>query len=68
MDIHLKAKLQDAIDHWMEVNVEEDDWPTVYFGSKTFHLMLDAAVSVFDAVVEFQEYAQAEGLFEEEVC
>ena|GEM_PF-5284730 len=64
MDIHLKANLYDAIAHWGEKNVDMKEWPDAYFGGDTFYLMADAAATVFDAVVEFQEYAAKERLFD----
>ena len=65
MDIHLKAKLQDAIEHWAGEGVDGNDWPAAYFGGETLCLMTGAAASVFDAVIEFQQYAVKEGFFDE---
>ena len=61
MDIHLKAMLEDAIDAWVDQGVDTDDWPDAYLGADTIMLMADAAAAVFDAVVEVQGHAIAEG-------
>ena len=59
MDIHLKVKLQDAIERWYNDNFDEDDWPErTYMGNKTIPLMTDAAETVLDAVVEIQDYIE----------
>ena len=64
MDAHIFANLIDRINEWMDDNSEESHWPNCYMGGKTAELMADASRAVFDAVVEFQQYAKAEGFFE----
>jgi len=61
MNINLKATLYNAMEKWMNDNWESDDWPDMYVGNKTSDLMAEAAIAVFDAVNEFQEFAVKEG-------
>jgi hypothetical protein len=66
MDIRLKASLTSTIENWADEHAGDVEWPDVYWGSETSRLMVEAASTVFDAVVEIQEYVLREGfLFEE---
>ena len=65
MKTKLKATLEAAIEKWMADNGETDEWPDCYFGSESTTLMAEAAAAVFNAVVEFQQYAKAEGFFDD---
>lgn len=60
MNLSLKVKLLEKIEEWVEENCEGPRWPDCYMGSQTTLEMLNAATSVFDAVVEVQEYLKAE--------
>ena len=64
MKKQLYATLVECIDTWMNEHCEEDMWPKMYVGEKTGELMAKAAASVFDAVHEFQNYAEKEGFIE----
>ncbi len=64
MNIHLRVSLMDKLEEWVEANCELATWPNAYLGSETTNLMADAAVTVFDAVIEIQEYGLAEGFYE----
>ena len=64
MKTKLYLALEQAIQKWADENCETNDWPIRYTGGQTTALMAKAAASVFDAVIEFQEYAERERLFE----
>ena len=56
-----KARLLNTIEQWVETECRKSDWEDVIWGRKTTRLMTDAAIAVFDAVVESQEYAIRQG-------
>lgn len=58
----LKAELYKVIDEWIQRECEKDNWPNIIIGDKTSELMTDAATSVFDAMLESQQYMRREGL------
>ncbi len=61
MDKRLEAELFKAIDKWMNKNCESSEWPDIYIGQNTARLMTEAAVKVFESVVDIQEYLEREG-------
>ena len=61
MNLQLKANLFNKIAEWANENCEEEIWPDALVGNNTDELMADAAASVFDAVVDIQDYLKAEG-------
>lgn len=65
MNTQLKAHLEKKIQEWVERHSEDDEWPRAYMGEETVVLMVAAAASVFDAVVESQDYTLHEGYFKE---
>lgn len=62
MNINLKARLYEKMDEWVNEESEGEYWPNIYEGGKTSDLMAEAASAVFDAVVEFQKYAEEDGI------
>ena len=61
-EVTLKAKLAEAIQKWVEANVDDQDWPDMMLGEKTVACMTEAAFAVLEATAEGQEYAEANRL------
>lgn len=61
MNTQLKARLEIKIQEWIDENCEEDYWPQIWMGDFTVELMATAAMSVFNACQDSQEYAEREG-------
>jgi len=61
MNLELKLKLQKKITEWANENCEESIWPDHYVGENLENFMTEAASSVFDAMMDIQEYLEREG-------
>ncbi len=64
MNINLKAKLQNAIDDWIQKSCESDEdiMPDIFLGDRLVEMMTNAAESVFDATVNLYEDLDRDGL------
>ena len=64
MDIKLKGRLVQKIEEWMNENCESDEWQeTNHYTHNTLkNEMVNAAESVFDATVNYQIWAEQEGV------
>ena len=61
MNLQLKVNLFNKIVEWSNENCEDVEiWPDAWFGNNTDKLMADAAASVFDAIIDIQDYLKAE--------
>lgn len=64
MKTRLLATLETVMVKWMADSCESEEWPEEYFGNDTARLMTRAASSVFDAVVEVQQFGITQGYLE----
>ena len=61
MNTRMLLSLEQCLENWLCGESDHDDYPREWSGNETAILMARAAASVFDAVVEVQQYLEAEG-------
>lgn len=62
MKTSLRAKLEQAIQDWVEENCEGEDWPNIYVSENLSELMTNAAATVMDGMESHEQYLQREDL------